>query len=154
MKRQIFYIDPLFSHQWESQRSRREELWLITASVWWSAGATVFLHTSPRFVKKPSRTHLPPSSWWRITLMVWLGLKRIRKETSVVTSVLMRNTQVWSLLSDLCFLKVMYMIYVDMSCIPGLRRCSQLGYEDSEESCLCVLNSCIDWYPCSLKYCR
>lgn len=36
----------------------------------------------------------------------------------------------------------------------GLRRCSQLGYEDSEESCLCVLNSCIDWYPCSLKYCR
>ena len=45
-------------------------------------------------------------------------------------------------------------VYVNMSCIPGLRRCSQLGYEDSEESCLCVLNSCIDWYPCSLKYCR
>ena len=38
--------------------------------------------------------------------------------------------------------------------VPGLRRCSQLSYEESEENCLCVLNSCIDWYPCSLKYCR
>ena len=35
----------------------------------------------------------------------------------------------------------------------GLSRCAQLSYEDTE-ACLCVLDSCIQWYPCSLKYCR
>lgn len=35
----------------------------------------------------------------------------------------------------------------------GLSRCSQLSYEDSA-ACLCVVDSCIHWYPCSLKYCR
>merc|ERR1712228_829273 len=35
----------------------------------------------------------------------------------------------------------------------GLSRCAQLSYEDTE-ACLCVLESCIHWYPCSLKYCR
>lgn len=34
-----------------------------------------------------------------------------------------------------------------------LRRCSLQSYE-RPEPCLCQVDSCLDWYPCSLKYCR
>merc|ERR1712107_636470 len=34
-----------------------------------------------------------------------------------------------------------------------LERCAQMSYNDLEP-CLCVVDACVHWYPCSLKYCR
>ena len=34
-----------------------------------------------------------------------------------------------------------------------LKRCAQMSYNDLEP-CLCVVDACVHWYPCSLKYCR
>ena len=36
----------------------------------------------------------------------------------------------------------------------GQKRCAQVSTSDLNTPCVCVVDTCVHWYPCSLKYCR